>query len=201
MNLRWFVPSVAATMVAAICGCGASDRDVPDSPSKGKSNGNVATDDSQSRVQAELKKLTGKWTVLAMRASGIPTPAAGWFRFSFDGDRMTTETSEAGPMTVKFRLDPTTDPKTLDTSTTVDGAEEVSPGIYSLDGDVLRLSWRVVQRGRLISPARMGTTRSCSCSSERQSDRHDLAAYSSAYSSTHMSIMLANVSGSASVSR
>jgi uncharacterized protein (TIGR03067 family) len=141
---RWFSGFVAATTLAAVCGCGGSGGDAPDDALRGKSDAKSAGGDSvQSRVDAEIKKLTGKWTVLSMRADGIPTPAADWFRYSFDGDRMTTETSAAGPRAVKFRLDPSTDPKTLDTSITVHGVEEISEGIYSIDGDVLRLSWRV----------------------------------------------------------
>ena len=74
---------------------------------------------------------------------GLDLPPTQWYRYSFRGDQMTTETSESGPASVKFHLDPHTNPKQLDTSFTVDGVEEISKGIYSIDGDILQLSWRV----------------------------------------------------------
>ena len=57
---------------------------------------------------------------------------------------MSTETNEFGPTAVKYYLDPHTDPKRLDTSIMVDGREEISKGIYAVNGDILKLSWRVV---------------------------------------------------------
>jgi len=95
-------------------------------------------------IQAELASLRGKWIGVAFRVDGLDRPVAAWYRYSFDGDRMTTEMSDADPGTVKFYLNPNTDPKRLDTSILVDGVEEVSKGIYSIDGDTLRFSWRVV---------------------------------------------------------
>ncbi len=95
-------------------------------------------------VESEIAKLKGQWVGVSFHIDGLEAPVSQWYRYSFDGDRMTTETSLGTPATVRYHLDPHAAPKRLDTATTVDGVEEVSKGIYALDGDSLRLSWRVV---------------------------------------------------------
>src|SRR5262245_6445875 len=144
-NLRWYVGLIVAAMVTVpVCGCGGSERNVPDRAQSREPGAKLAPEaDSGAQVHAELKKIAGKWTGLSMSVDGISSPVTEWYRYSFEGDRMTTETSEAGPMAVKFHLDPKTNPQTLDTSMVVAGVEEISKGIYSIDGDILRLSWRV----------------------------------------------------------
>lgn len=95
-------------------------------------------------VESEVAKLEGQWVGVSFHIDGLEAPVAQWYRYRFDGDRMTTETSLGAPATVRFHLDPHAEPKRLDTAITVDGVEEISKGIYALDGDSLKLSWRVV---------------------------------------------------------
>ncbi len=94
-------------------------------------------------VDAEIAKLEGKWIAESFHIDGLKDRPSQWYRFSFSGDQMTTETSEAAPLAVKYFLNPNANPKQLDTSTMVDGAEVISKGIYSIDSDFLKLSWRV----------------------------------------------------------
>ena len=95
-------------------------------------------------VESEVAKLEGQWVGVSFHIDGLEAPASQWYRYSFDGDRMTTEASLGTPATVRFHLDPHAEPKRLDTAIKVDGVEEISKGIYALDGDSLKLSWRVV---------------------------------------------------------
>jgi uncharacterized protein (TIGR03067 family) len=94
-------------------------------------------------VESEVAKLEGPWVGVSFHIDGLEAAAPQWYRYSFDGDRMTTETSLGDTGTVRFHLDPHAEPKRLDTAITVDGVEEISKGIYVIDGDRLKLSWRV----------------------------------------------------------
>ncbi|MCA9030056.1 MAG: TIGR03067 domain-containing protein [Planctomycetaceae bacterium] len=91
-----------------------------------------------------MAKIEGRWNGVSSHIDGFERPVAKWYKYTFEGNQLTTETSESEPATVKFYLDPQTEPKQLDTSIMVDGVEEISKGIYSIDDDVLRFSWRVV---------------------------------------------------------
>jgi uncharacterized protein (TIGR03067 family) len=95
-------------------------------------------------VRAELDKIAGNWMGVSFQIDGLNQQPSAWYRYCFDGDQMTTETSDSEPAAVKFYLNPNANPQQLDTSIMVDGVEEISMGIYSVEGDTLRLSWRVV---------------------------------------------------------
>lgn len=97
------------------------------------------------QVESELRRIEGDWEGVRFIVDGIETPPGGRYRYSFDGDQMTTQVDDAvlPRKSVTFHLDPTSQPKTLDTWFLADGKKEVSPGIYKIDGDLLYMCWRV----------------------------------------------------------
>ena len=148
MKLSTFANVVVAVVVAAILmGCSpdadtASDVSNPRPKPMTDLGSPLAIPTAD--IHAEIAKLEGKWMGVSFHIDGVNRPVEQWYRYKFNGDQMTTETNASDPATVKFYLDPNATPKQLDTSIMVDGVEEITKGIYSLDGDTLKLSWRVV---------------------------------------------------------
>ncbi len=95
-------------------------------------------------VEAEIQRLQGTWFGVSFHVDGVRRPVSEWYRYGFLGDQMTTTTSASAAATVKFSIDATANPRQLDTSIIVNGVEEVTQGIYLLDDEHLRMSWRII---------------------------------------------------------
>lgn len=129
-NSLWLLICVAYPVLT---GCGSDDQ--PDARTP------PSLPNTKDLVASEIAKISGKWTVLAEYYDGRPEKPGRQFRYTFKNDQMTTELEGKILGTVRFHLDPTTDPKTLDTMIMNKGEEEVTKGIYAVDGDVLRISY------------------------------------------------------------
>lgn len=103
---------------------------------------------SAADLTGDLKALQGDWHIVDLQQDP-PAPQqllAGLklATFTFAGDSMTVDHGSAVPggrkETVTIKLDASQNPKTIDT-TAADGPQKgkTSPGIYSLEGDVLKL--------------------------------------------------------------
>jgi uncharacterized protein (TIGR03067 family) len=99
-------------------------------------------------VQQEVKKLQGTWKVVAFEVGGMDQSAKGPKEIVIKGD----EFQGLAP-NVKFRIDPTTTPKTLDLIDKVD-PKKVYLLIYELKDDKLKIVFPLVQAGKGEKPKR-----------------------------------------------
>src|SRR4051812_47459964 len=98
----------------------------------------------------DAEKLQGTWAVVRLDAGGRrpPREEVDAMRVTFAGDVMTLrdgKRQESGT----FRLDPSKTPRELDL--VPKGQEEVARFIYELDGDALRLCWRLPGGARPVA--------------------------------------------------
>jgi uncharacterized protein (TIGR03067 family) len=93
-------------------------------------------------VSGDVKRLQGSWRFVALEANGEKKPAEetqGW-KVIFKGDEMWVVKPEGTDPKLKFKLDPTKEPKTIDLIVQ-EGKDkgEVAPGIYAFSNGQLRL--------------------------------------------------------------
>ena len=90
------------------------------------------------RPQTDRDRLQGKWKVVSSQFEGRDGTAAYRDRTSlvFEGDRAYFTDGAVQSKPVKFGLDETKGPKTIDL---IAGGDQVTLGIYQLDGDTLKL--------------------------------------------------------------
>jgi hypothetical protein len=86
-------------------------------------------------------KLQGIWTVVSFVADGKENPKAKDDTVSFDGEKLVIKHKD-GSHEATYKLDPAQKPKTIDI-TPSDGPnkDKVMKGIYSIDGDDLKVCW------------------------------------------------------------
>lgn len=95
-------------------------------------------------AKEELEKLQGTWEIVAVVNNGHAVPAAKvkGGQVVFQGDEMTLKegSGDKGPRRFRVKLDPSQKPKALDTTAlNREYKGSVSPAIYQLDGDTLKL--------------------------------------------------------------
>jgi len=93
----------------------------------------VPTDEELSKAKAALK---GTWQVISAEEGGDPLPAGiiSQLKHVFDGDAIIMVVGEKEKL-AQYKIDPTASPKTID----IIKKDEVSLGIYELEGDKLRI--------------------------------------------------------------
>jgi uncharacterized protein (TIGR03067 family) len=100
----------------------------------------AATEDAA--VENEVKKLAGTWIGVSGEETGkkAPEKEIKQLKLVFAGDKFTATAGGKLVMKGSVRVDPARKPKTIDLVS--DGPRQkgkISPGIYELDGDTLRL--------------------------------------------------------------
>ncbi len=93
-------------------------------------------------ADSDLDKLQGTWVLAAMESDGEAVPAEsfkGW-NSEYKGNKLTLRAGETVRRRGIITLEPSRKPKAINTWDQ-DGpfADQTVPGIYELDGDVLRL--------------------------------------------------------------
>jgi uncharacterized protein (TIGR03067 family) len=110
------------------------------SPVGARRSGAPGEDAKRAEVTNEKKRLVGVWKLVACEAEGKKVPDAvlkgevvRW-RISGESVEVTVENENKG--VDRYSLDPTTKPKAIDLT---DKKGRRTPGIYSLDGDKLKV--------------------------------------------------------------
>jgi uncharacterized protein (TIGR03067 family) len=90
----------------------------------------------------DAKRLVGAWKIVAAEVNGEKQPKIVGHRLVFDGKTLRFEDAQgtAIPPRTRYVLRPDKKPREIDILRT-GGAEEVSLGIYALDGDRLKLCY------------------------------------------------------------
>jgi uncharacterized protein (TIGR03067 family) len=99
-------------------------------------------------VEQEAKKLQGTWKVVGFEVGGTDQTAKGPKELIFKGDEL-----QGLAPNVKFRIDPTKKPKTLDLIDKGD-AKKIFPMIYELEGNALKIAFSLVAAGKGEAPKR-----------------------------------------------
>jgi uncharacterized protein (TIGR03067 family) len=102
-------------------------------------------------VQQEVKKLQGTWKVVSFEVGGMDQTAKGPKGIIIRGDEFRGLVPN-----VRFRIDPTKKPKTLDLIDK-DDSKKIFPLIYELKGDELKIVIPLVQAGKGEKPKRPGS--------------------------------------------
>jgi uncharacterized protein (TIGR03067 family) len=98
----------------------------------------------------DQQQLQGTWKVLAGNEGGktLPPPRAKGSKVVVSGNHITVyEEEKKREMT--FKLDPTKEPRTIDLTLT-EGKDkgETSPGIYALEGELLKIAFALPGKAR-----------------------------------------------------
>ena len=111
-------------------------------------------------AKKELEKLQGEWTMVSREMGGQKTreEVLKQFRLTITGDEWLVMYQGKENLRTKLRIDPTKDPKVLDMIRKDGNDEDVSLGIYKLEGDTLTLC-RMMQSGDIARPREFKTTR------------------------------------------
>jgi len=95
-------------------------------------------------VEKELKKFQGVWAIESMESGGkkIPLEAVKDVTLTFEGDNYTVKNGKDVIQVGTQKLDASKSPKTLD-GTVIEGFGKgaVTPGIYEIDGDTLKVCY------------------------------------------------------------
>jgi RNA polymerase sigma factor (sigma-70 family) len=89
--------------------------------------------------RSDQDRLQGTWVIARMGFAGQEMDVEPGWRATFDGDRCALDFVRQRLLTT-FRIDPGKSPKTID-FTFAHEPGQVSPGIYDLDGDTLRICY------------------------------------------------------------
>lgn len=102
----------------------------------------AAEPSKQDAVTKDTDRIQGTWKLVALEADGKQAPAeiVDALKLVFEDDTLTFTPGEPGFTNYKFKLDPTTRPARF-TMMHADGTNkgETEKGIYSLDGDRLKI--------------------------------------------------------------
>jgi uncharacterized protein (TIGR03067 family) len=85
--------------------------------------------------------IVGQWRVTELRCDGKRQKTPDKDRYTFSQGIVKIQTVGNPPAELHYRLEPTTTPRRLDMVLRVDGNEQVSPMVYELRGDVLRICY------------------------------------------------------------
>jgi uncharacterized protein (TIGR03067 family) len=100
----------------------------------------VPAGDKGDAVARDMKLLQGNWTLESFVANGkdVPAEKIQKIKLTIKGDRYLVDFGKQ-KMELKFTIDPTRKPKTMDLINTKDDKKTVTPGIYEITGDTLRI--------------------------------------------------------------
>jgi uncharacterized protein (TIGR03067 family) len=102
----------------------------------------AAEPSKQNAVTKDTNRIQGTWKLVALEADGKQAPAeiVAALKLVFRDDTLTFTPGEPGFTNYKYTLDPTTKPASF-AMTHADGTNkgETEKGIYSLDGDRLKI--------------------------------------------------------------
>ena len=101
---------------------------------------NLAGQDSSD----DLKRLTGKWTVVAAEEAGAKKEGYTGTAMLIQGTKLTWVKPKIEDESIRLRIDSTQKPKHIDLEKSKD---EVIRGIYSLEGDTLKVCMLVAESG------------------------------------------------------
>ena len=89
-------------------------------------------------------KIQGTWkpATLSLGGKEFPLPSKGLPTRIFTGDKLTTKDPGKGELEATFSLDAEKEPKHIDITNKKDG--KVVRGIYLLEGDTLKIAYRVL---------------------------------------------------------
>lgn len=95
--------------------------------------------DAKEDVAKEMKKLEGKWKVVAVEARGmkVPEDKLKGAAVIIKGDKITMADPGKAAKELVFKIDPTKKPKHIDLTDPKE--KDTAPAIYSLDGDELKI--------------------------------------------------------------
>jgi uncharacterized protein (TIGR03067 family) len=111
----------------------------------------IAANPSTPALKAEVQRLEGTWTVVAMHAKGKKAPANGipFRKVVFAADKKAAEKEGKGCAVFSYRLDLEKTPKALDAAEQGDRPKKITLyGVYQLKGDTLRLCLSDSMKGR-----------------------------------------------------
>jgi uncharacterized protein (TIGR03067 family) len=99
-----------------------------------------AADNKGEKPKTDHDLIQGAWKVISAEEAGISPKVRDDLRFVITADTLAIKPGQHDPITMKYKLDPTQQPKAMDTSHEIDpGKPIVQFAIYSLDGDELKL--------------------------------------------------------------
>src|SRR5581483_12307320 len=121
MTVRWFIPAAALILVAG---------SVLPVPAGGK-------DDA---IAKDLKLLEGHWALQSFVADGkeVPAEKIQTIRLTIQGEKYLVDFGKQ-KMELAIRIDPTKKPKAIDLIMVKDDKKTVTPGIYEVSADTLKL--------------------------------------------------------------
>src|SRR5262245_39309965 len=101
----------------------------------------LAADDKKPDPKADAAAMKGKWNVVSTHFNGREVPMATDSQrvLEFTEKEFTAYDGKKKGRTLRFTLDPGTDPKRIDFALT--GTEQKSLGLYVLDGDDLKMCY------------------------------------------------------------
>jgi len=105
----------------------------------------LAADAKEDEGKKERKKLQGTWSVVSIEVNGEQVPMKDFkdFRWVITADKITWKDGKRD-QDFNYELGPTQKPKTIDLLFPERGAQakdQAIPGIYSLEGDTLKISY------------------------------------------------------------
>jgi uncharacterized protein (TIGR03067 family) len=106
-------------------------------------------------VKDEMAKFQGAWKFVSMEVGGTKKPDADFAKYTvvLNGDQWTVSEGNKIAAQIKFKVDPTREPKTIDL---IDADKKrLIRGIYSFKGDTLTVCDRGAEKGE--RPAAFGT--------------------------------------------
>ena len=102
----------------------------------------IAADKNDQKANTDKEILQGTWEYVSAIRDGEPYKTPIGVRITFTGDNITRKIGEKTHKH-KYKIDPNETPKQVSLIAMKDGEENVSTGIYSLDGDTLKWCFNV----------------------------------------------------------
>jgi uncharacterized protein (TIGR03067 family) len=113
----------------------------------------IAADKKHEKSTTDKDALQGIWEYVSTTCDGKPYPVPIGVRISVAGDTI-VKTIEKKTYEHKYKLNPNKTPKEILLIAVKDGKDEVSTGIYSLEGDTLK--WCFNRPGKPV-PTRLAS--------------------------------------------
>jgi uncharacterized protein (TIGR03067 family) len=122
--------------------------------SESRSSPGAAGAASVRQNDSDLKQLQGTWRIESSKWNGVDAPEiAKTVTILFQGDKFIVVDRDGNRLTETIQLMPDQNPKAIDC--TSQGQGRLSPGIYSLGGDVFK--WCSAGGGNTIRPTRFSS--------------------------------------------
>jgi uncharacterized protein (TIGR03067 family) len=105
----------------------------------------IAAETKENTAKKDKEVLQGEWACVSIEVMGLELTGKDFeackFDLVFKADKMLHKVKE-GTVTCSYSLDPTTNPKSIDTVQEEDGKPVTTKGIYRLEKDMLTLCIR-----------------------------------------------------------